>query len=99
MCILITGGNGNLASILKKSLKNFTIFAPNRNDLDLTDQKCLDKFFENNKIDIIIHTAIKGGRRTVSDPTEIVYQNLLMFENIIRFSDKVNSIINLDSGA
>jgi len=95
--ILITGGNGNLAKLIKRNLayaKSCT-----REELNLLDFENVKQFLSLNTFDVLIHTAICGGRRNKIDSADMVYQNLLMFENIIKFADKFKMIINLDSGA
>jgi nucleoside-diphosphate-sugar epimerase len=98
--ILITGGNGNIAKMIKNSLSsefNFTCIC--RSDFDLLDFKSLQKYLSLNSFDILIHTAINGGRRTKIENGDIVYNNIIMFENVIKFADHFKLIINFDSGA
>jgi len=100
--ILITGGNGNIASMIKKNLKNkYDITNLSRKELDLLDYNTLESFFNNinNKFDIVVHTAVLGGRRTKIENGETTYINLIMFENLLKFADKFKMIINIDSGA
>jgi nucleoside-diphosphate-sugar epimerase len=100
MRILITGGNGNIAKMIKSNLSNFyDIVNPSRQDLDVLDFSKLNYFLENNHFDILIHTAILGGRRMKEDAGEVVYKNVLMLENILKFVVHFKMIINLDSGA
>jgi UDP-glucose 4-epimerase len=99
--ILITGGNGNLSNIIKKHLSNeHNITSLSRNDIDFLNYYDVKNFFSKNfNFDILIHTAIVGGRRTREENYDVVYNNLLMFENIIKFSHLFKIIINFDSGA
>jgi GDP-L-fucose synthase len=98
--ILITGGNGNLAKMIKTNLSSeFNITCISRNDFDMLDPKAVSNYLSNNTFDVLIHTAISGGRRTKEETGEVVYQNLLMFENMMIFSHKFQLIINFDSGA
>lgn len=98
--ILITGGNGNIAKIICKNLNNiYDIFSPSHSELDILDFEKLKKYIDNIKPDILIHTAILGGRRTKEETGEVVYKNLLMFENIIKCSKNIKMIINFDSAA
>lgn len=100
--ILITGGNGNIAKMIKNNLSSeFNIISICRSDFDLLDFKSVQKYMSNpsNTFDILIHTAINGGRRTLTENGNVVYNNILMFENLIKFADKFRLIINLDSGA
>lgn len=99
--ILITGGNGNLSKIIKKHLSNENeITSISRNDVDISNYNEVKKYFsKNDNFDILIHTAIVGGRRTKEENYDVVYNNLLMFENIIKFAHLFKLIINFDSGA
>jgi len=100
--ILITGGNGNLAKMIKTQLSSeFKITCITRNEFDILDTKAVSNYLSNsnNNFDVLIHTAISGGRRGKEETGEVVYQNLLMFENIMLFSHKFQLIINFDSGA
>lgn len=100
MKILITGGNGNIAKMIKHNLSDeFDITCITRKDFDLLDSNSVFNYLSNNDFDILIHTAITGGRRTKEENGEVVYQNLIMFENLIQFADKFKLIINFDSGA
>ena len=98
--ILITGGNGNLAKIIHKHLSSeFDITCITRKDFDLLNLQELTNYLSEKNFDILIHTAISGGRRTKEENGDVVYENLLMFENLMKFSDKFKLIINFDSGA
>lgn len=98
--ILITGGGGNLAKIIFKNLSfifNITILT--RDNFSLLDYNSVKSYLTNNSFDVLIHTAISGGRRTKQENGDVVYENLLMFENLVKFADKFKLIINFDSGA
>jgi nucleoside-diphosphate-sugar epimerase len=100
MKILITGGNGNIAKMINNKLSsehNITLIT--RNDFDLLDGLSVSNYLIDKDFDILIHTAINGGRRTKEENGEVVYQNLIMFENLMKFADKFKLIINFDSGA
>jgi GDP-L-fucose synthase len=100
MKIIITGGNGNIAKMITRSLSSeFDITCITRNDFDMLDYSAFQHYLSNKTFDILIHTAIIGGRRTKEETGEVVYQNLIMFENIMKFVDKFGIIINFDSGA
>jgi nucleoside-diphosphate-sugar epimerase len=106
MKILITGGNGNIAKIIKNNLKNnnenntnHTFNAPGRDKLNLLDSQMVKEFMAHNEFDICFHTCILGGRRTKAEDYDVVYINLLMFENLMKYSHKFKMIFNMDSGA
>ena len=98
--ILITGGNGNLSKMIKTNLSSeFNITSISRSDFDMLDGRAIEHYLGDKSFDILIHTAISGGRRGKEETGEVVYQNLLMFENIMKFAHKFSIIINFDSGA
>jgi UDP-glucose 4-epimerase len=98
--ILITGGNGNIAKMIKNNLQNdYDFYTPNHKELDILNYNKLKEFIYNINPDIIIHTAILGGRRTIEETSDVFYKNLLMFENIVKCSKNVKMIINFDSAA
>jgi len=100
MKILITGGNGNIAKMIKSHLSTFfDITNPSRNELDILDFTKLKQFLSQNSFDVLIHTAILGGRRTKQENGEVTHKNLLMLENLLHFSEKFKMIINFDSAA
>jgi GDP-L-fucose synthase len=100
MKIFITGGNGNISKMIKKHLSNeHEIVAPGRNELNVLNLSELENFLSKESYDILIHTAISGGRRTKEENGDVTHNNLLMLENILHFSDKFRMIINFDSGA
>jgi UDP-glucose 4-epimerase len=100
MKILITGGNGNIAKIIKTHLSDFfDIVNPSHKELDILDLNKIKEFLNDKCFDILIHTAILGGRRTKEETGEVTHKNLLMLENLLHFSDKFKMIINFDSAA
>jgi dTDP-4-dehydrorhamnose reductase len=100
MHILITGGNGNLATILKTSLSLLhNVEAPGRAEMNMLDMSSMKQYLQNKTFDVVIHTAIQGGRRTRPDTHEDVYNNMLMLENLLWFKDNFKMILNMDSGA
>jgi nucleoside-diphosphate-sugar epimerase len=101
MKILITGGNGNIAKMIKANLSSPTYEIKNlsRNDLNVLNQLDIEKYLTENKFDILVHTAIIGGRRTKEENGDVTHNNLVMLENLLTFSDKFKMIINFDSAA
>jgi GDP-L-fucose synthase len=100
MKILITGGNGNIAKIIATNLSSeYDITSITRNDFDLLDGLSVSNYLMDKEFDVLIHTAIKGGRRTKEETGQVVYENLIMFENLMKYNHKFKLIINFDSGA
>jgi GDP-L-fucose synthase len=101
MRILITGGNGDIARVINKNLSSidYTITNVSRSELDVLNELEIEKYLKLYQFDILVHTAILGGRRTKEENEDITHKNLLMFENMLKFSDKFKMIINFDSAA
>ena len=98
--ILITGGNGNIAKIItNKLLSSYSIKYPSKIELNVLNINEIENYLNLYDFDILIHTARYGGRRTKKETADVVYNNLVMFENLIKFSKKFKMIINLDSAA
>jgi len=94
MNILFTGHRGFLGKELIPYLSNkHQVFY---SEIDYKNKNFIDIFVNQNKIDIIIHAAIKGGRRVRKDNSDDFYNNLIMFENLA--SLKI-PMINFCSGA
>lgn len=100
MRILITGGGGFVASHLAEKLpKTHEIQVITREDLDLTNRQEVEKWFENRHFDIVIHTAMQGGRRHIPEDDEVFLNNLKMYLNIASQQDKFRYLFNFTSGA
>jgi len=101
MRVLITGGNGNIAKMIKRNLssESYEITNLSRSDLNVLDQVDIEKYLSENVFDILVHTAILGGRRTKEENGDVTHNNLLMLENLLKFADKFKMIINFDSAA
>jgi len=99
MKVLITGGNGNIAKMIKRNLSSESCEITNlsRSDLNVLDQVDIEKYLSENLFDILVHTAILGGRRTKEENGDVTHNNLLMLENLLKFSNKFKMIINFDS--
>ena len=68
-------------------------------NLDLLKIAEIETTINKYQFDVLIHTAILGGRRTKAEDADVFYKNVLMFENILKFADKFKMILNFDSGA
>ena len=99
--ILITGANGFLGSYISKRLKEdgHSVLNYGRDKLDVLNKLSVERVILDNNIKCVIHTAIKGGRRTREDTAQDFYNNLFMFENLVAHRDKFDFMINFGSGA
>src|SRR6056300_87883 len=92
VCVL-----GAAGFVGKNLLRDTNWVGVTRQDLDLTDQRAVEEYFEAHEYDVVIHCAVVGGSRLKPDDGRIIYQNLLMFENVVRvFKGK---LIYFSSGA
>lgn len=104
MNILITGSNGFLGRNINRYLSKihgYNITTLTRQNADLINQDEVKRFFktQNKGFDLVLHTAIQGGRRTKTDTPEVVYNNLLMLYNLLSCQDYFQCLISFGSGA
>lgn len=101
--VLLTGGSGFIGKNITESYlsKKYQIYAPNRTELDLSNDESVHNFFQKNKenFDIVIHSACKPGHRNASEVGGLFYTNSRMFFNLAKYSDSFGKIINIGSGA
>lgn len=97
MRVCVLGSNGFIGSNLLKIDPDWV--GVTRQKLDLTKQADVDKFFEKNSFDVVIHCAVVGGSRLRKDESEVLHKNLLMFENVVRHLSKFQKLIYFSSGA
>jgi len=103
MNILFTGANGFLAKELvqyfSRSDLKCNLLLTDRTTLDPTDYENVKDFFNNMPVDIVIHTAVQGGKRGQFEDIDHLMNNIMMFQNLIKFSDKFKLMFNFGSGA
>jgi GDP-L-fucose synthase len=91
--IFVAGHNGMVGSALIRSLgqnpKN-NILKANRSELDLTNQKAVNQFFQDNSIDEVYIAAAKVGGIFANSkyPADFIYTNLMIEANIINAAHK-----------
>jgi GDP-L-fucose synthase len=101
MKILIIGANGFIGRHLREHLVQnsiYTLLTPSSKELNIVQEESVDTYMEAHKPDVIINCANRGGSRD-SGNENIVHDNLRMFFNIVKHSDKVSKIIHFGSGA
>lgn len=103
MKILITGGDGFIATNLVKYLKDdqLSIISVNRKNFDLSCHNSTQDWFgsTNEYFDVVIHAASQGGSRLKEDNTAILDNNIKMYYNLVSNNKYFNKLINLGSGA
>jgi UDP-glucose 4-epimerase len=100
MRVLLTGGNGfigrNLGEYLRRSHE---VLAPSRAELDLTDPEQLERWFSHNKVDAVVHGAVRPGHRNIADPSRQLWSNLRMFFGLMQHAHRFDRMVFLSSGA
>jgi len=103
MIILFTGSNGFIARELICQLKNkrkdIRVLATTHSTLDVQDSAAVDSFFQSNKVDVVVHCAVSGGRRNKLETCDVFYNNIRMFENLVKHRNKFRFMISFGSGA
>lgn len=100
MNIVITGSKGFIGKELVKYFsRNHVVIATDRNTLDPTVFESVRSFFSNNKVDVVIHAAVSGGKRGHENNIDQLYSNLAMFDNLAKFSSHYVAMFNFGSGA
>lgn len=93
--IYIAGHNGMVGSAIKRKLmsQGFTnLITRTHSELDLTNQKAVNEFFEKEKPKYVFLAAAKVGGILANStyPAEFLYDNLMMETNIIHAAYKNN---------
>lgn len=99
--ILLTGGSGFIGKNVCGSFlaDKYNIIAPRHAELELVDDNAVHNFFKKNKIDVVIHSAVKPGHRNAKDTSNLFYADCRMFFNIVRNADSFGKLIVLGSGS
>ncbi|WP_417427753.1 GDP-L-fucose synthase family protein [Halpernia sp.] len=89
--IFITGHRGMLGSTTLNIFKEAgytNIITATHSELDLTDQKAVEFFFQKEKPEYVIHIAAKVGgiKANIDHPAIFLYDNLIMQANVINSS-------------
>lgn len=79
----------------------FIFLTPNSSELNLTNNKDVDDYFEKNQPDIVIHCAgvVGGIQANIKEPVRFLVENLEMGKNVLMASKKlgVKKIVNMAS--
>ena len=93
MTLLITGGTGSLGCELQKIFPNNV--SPNHNELDITNKKELENFFQIHNVDTVIHTAAMTKVRECEENKSLAWNvNVQGTKNLVDQVIKSKSNIN-----
>ena len=99
MNILITGSQGFVGRNLVEAFsQKYTVLAPSKKEFDFAKSDDVDNFFNNNRIDVIIHSATTSMQGKIYPP-QVCENNLRMFFNLQRNMTSSMKLINLGSGS
>ena len=94
--VLITGSRGFVGSRVCNYLyKKYNLLTPSRNELNLLDKHSVDRYFNENKIDAVIHCALTGREVLFSLDPVYLSDGLLMFRNLWTNKEKYKLFVNL----
>lgn len=102
MKILLTGASGFIGRNLYEYLtdRNYDVVAPKHSELDLLSLDSVKAFFQENAIDLIIHTAnINTSRNHTHTAYDSLDGNLRMFYNLISCREQYKKMYYFGSGA
>ena len=94
MNILVTGAKGYIARNLIRLLPQYNFTKVDHENVDLTDTKSVNNLFLNKYFDVVIHTAVSGGKRIRKQDPNCLYDNIVMHNNLIRNEEKFSKFIH-----
>jgi nucleoside-diphosphate-sugar epimerase len=81
--VLITGASGFVGCFIAKHLESaFELSTPSSKELDLTNLKQVEQWFDHNEVDVVIHCALSGREVLSSTDPQFLSDGLLMFRNL-----------------
>ena len=99
--ILLLGGTGFIGTNIIKYLSNYyDITAPTRKELDILDEEDVSTYLNNNKFDILVHSANICPRTNKNDKQQNMLEYTLKgFLNFEKHSSKFKKFFYIGSGA
>jgi len=82
--ILLTGGSGKLGKAILKSGIFQNILTPTHNKLDISNRESISKFFQENKINAVIHCAANTNLKECEEnPSKAIETNIIGTSNLV----------------
>ena len=84
--IVMTGGDGRFAQILKKNNKILDISYPNKKELNILDINCIKKYLKKTKPKYVIHAAALSRPMNIHDKqiSTSINLNIIGTANIVK---------------
>jgi nucleoside-diphosphate-sugar epimerase len=79
MRVCVLGAHGFIG---KNLCRGTSWFGVTRGDVNLLNQEDVQKYFDTHTYDVVVHCAVVGGSRLEKDASDVLYKNILMFENV-----------------
>mgnify|MGYP003687487705 CR=1 FL=1 len=99
--IVITGGDGRFAQILKRDNKKLNILYPNKKELNILNIKSINNYLKKNKPKYLIHAAALSRPRSIHDKeiSKSIDLNIIGTANIVKIcSDLKIKLICFSTG-
>lgn len=100
--VLLTGGTGFVGKNIAPLLRDFyDLYVPTRTELDLRDEKAVEKYVSEHKFDLVIQCANPNPvKNAAADKSEdFLSDSLRIFMNFYRVRDHFGKMFYLGSGA
>jgi|TARA_B100001093_G_C26809245_1_gene1006865 dTDP-4-dehydrorhamnose reductase len=90
--IIVTGGKGRFANVLKKVNKKYKIYFPDKKDLNILNESSITKYIKKVKPDYLIHSAALSRPMKIHDDNIIksININIIGTSNIVKVCSKFN---------
>ena len=90
--IVVTGGNGRFAIVLKKINKRYKIFFPNKKKLNITKENSLRNYIKKVKPEYLLHCAALSRPMKLHDEeiTKSINLNIIGTCNVVKVCDELN---------
>jgi GDP-L-fucose synthase len=77
----------------------FEVLTPRHTDLDLNDEVGVYRYLERNRVDYVVHCAVKPGHRNAPDTSQLLLNNLRMYFSLERNQELYSRLVVVGSGA